>query len=118
MEVLFPCYTPRQVIGFRVDGRVQVYGTVARMRLKPGSEERLREMMQAYEDLDVPGYVGMTVYRMDIDPAEMYMSVLFDDRATYLANAQSPEQDARYREMLELLEGEPEWHDGEVVYSR
>jgi len=74
-------------------------------------------MMKAYEDLNVPGYVGATVYRMDSDPNEAYLAVTFDDRATYLANAQSPEQDARYRAMLELLEGEPEWHDGEVVYS-
>ena len=94
-----------------------MYGTVARMRLKPGSEVRLQELMSEYEDLDVPGYVGSTVYRMDDNPNEVYMAVLFDDRETYHANAQSPAQDARYREMLELLEGEPDWHDGEVVYS-
>jgi hypothetical protein len=35
-----------------------------------------------------------------------------------VANAESPEQDKRYREMLQWLEGEPEWHDGEIVYSR
>jgi antibiotic biosynthesis monooxygenase (ABM) superfamily enzyme len=94
-----------------------MYGTVARMRLKAGSEARLQELMQEYEALEVPGYVGSTVYRMDDNPNEIYLTVLFDDRATYHANAQSPEQDARYREMLELLDGEPEWHDGEVVYS-
>jgi antibiotic biosynthesis monooxygenase (ABM) superfamily enzyme len=94
-----------------------MYGTAARMRLKPGSEARLQELMKAYEGLTVPGYVGSTVYRMDKDSNESYLTVLFDDRETYHANAQSPEQDARYREMLELLDGEPEWHDGEVVYS-
>ena len=25
--------------------------------------------------------------------------------------------DARYRQMLQLFEEEPEWHDGEVVYE-
>jgi antibiotic biosynthesis monooxygenase (ABM) superfamily enzyme len=87
------------------------------MRLKAGSESRMQELMKTYEDLDVPGHISSTVYRMDNDPNEVYLTVLFDDRATYHANAQSPEQDARYREMLELLDGEPEWHDGEVVYS-
>ena len=43
------------------------------------------------------------------------MAVTFEDRETYHANAQSPEQDARYRKLLDLLEGEPEWHDGEVL---
>ena len=94
-----------------------MHGTVARMRLKAGSEGRLQALMQEYETLDVPGYVGSTVYRMDDNPNEIYMAVLFDDRETYHANAQSPEQDARYREMLALLDGAPDWHDGEVVYS-
>ena len=95
-----------------------MYGTVARMRMKPESEDALQRMNEEYETLDVPGYVGMTVYRMDNDPHELYMAVTFEDRETYQANAQSPEQDARYRKLLELLDGEPEWHDGEVLYQR
>jgi quinol monooxygenase YgiN len=95
-----------------------MYGTIARMRLKAGSEARVRELMQEYETLDVPGYVATTVYRMDKDPNEFYLAVVFEDAESYRANAQSPEQDARYRKMVELLEGEPEWHDGEIVYSR
>ena len=69
------------------------------------------------ETLDVPGFVSTTVYRMDSDANQFYMAVVFDDAATYRANAQSPEQDARYQQMVELLEGPPEWHDGEIVYS-
>ena len=95
-----------------------MYGTVAKMRMKPGSEDALRRTSEEYESLDVPGYVGMTVFRTDDDPNEIYMAVIFDDRETYRANAESPEQDARYRKLLELLEGEPEWHDGEVLYQR
>ena len=95
-----------------------MYGTVARMRMKPGSEDALRKMNEEYESLDVPGYVGMTLYRMDSNPNELYLAVVFETREQYQANAQSPEQDARYRKMLELLDGEPEWHDGEVVYQR
>lgn len=94
-----------------------MYGTVAKMRMKPGAEAKLQEQMQGFETLGVPGYVSSTVYRMDDDPNEIYLAVVFDSRETYHANAQSPEQDARYREMLALLEGEPEWHDGEIVYS-
>ena len=44
------------------------------------------------------------------------MAVIFDDRASYVANANSPEQNARYLQMVELLEGAPEWHDGEIMY--
>ena len=95
-----------------------MYGTVARMRVKPGMEQRLQELTEEYEGLDVDGYVDTIVYRMDADPNEYYMAVIFEDKDSYVANADSPEQDARYREFLELLEGEPEWHDGEIVYMR
>jgi antibiotic biosynthesis monooxygenase (ABM) superfamily enzyme len=95
-----------------------MYGTVARMRLKPGQEAALQQMSREYETMNVPGYVSSTVYRMDADSNEFYMAVVFDDRETYRANAESPEQNARYEKMLEMLDGEPEWHDGEIVYSR
>jgi antibiotic biosynthesis monooxygenase (ABM) superfamily enzyme len=87
------------------------------MRIKPGAESQLRAQMEEFETLDVPGYISSTVYRMDADSNEVFLAVVFDSRETYHANAQSPEQDARYRQMLELLEGEPEWNDGEILYS-
>jgi quinol monooxygenase YgiN len=95
-----------------------MYGTIARMRLKPGQEGAMQEMMREYETLNVPGYVSSTVYKMDADSNEFYMTVLFEDQASYRANAESPEQNGRYQKMREMLEGEPEWHDGEIVYSR
>jgi len=39
------------------------------------------------------------------------------DYKAYVANANSPEQAARYAEYLTFLDGAPEWHDGEVVSS-
>jgi len=30
-------------------------------------------------------------------------------------NADSPEQNTRYLEFRDLLEADPEWHDGEIV---
>ncbi len=94
-----------------------MYGTVARLRLKPDSEPRMRELMAEYESLQVPGYVRSTVYQLDDDPRDLYLAVVFESRESYRANAESPEQHARFVQMMELLEGEPEWHDGEIVYS-
>ncbi|MBI4497396.1 MAG: antibiotic biosynthesis monooxygenase [Chloroflexi bacterium] len=94
-----------------------MYGTVARFRLKPGMESRLVEQIQEFERLKVPGAVGVSIYRMDADPSEYSIAVVFESKEAYFANANSPEQDARYRRMLELLQGEPEWHDGEIVYA-
>ena len=54
---------------------------------------------------------------MDGDPDEYYMAVIFDSREAYVRNAKSPEQNASYQRMIEFLEADPEWHDGEIVYS-
>ena len=94
-----------------------MYGTVARLRLKSGAEPQLQAMMKEYEHLDVPGFVRSVVYKMDSDSAESYLTVVFEDRETYRANAESPAQNDRYQKMAALLDGEPEWHDGEIVYQ-
>jgi len=95
-----------------------MYGTIARMRVKPGMADRLQEMTRAEESRSaIPGYVATHIYQMDSDPNEYYMAVIFESKEAYVRNADSPEQDASYRGMVELLDGEPEWHDGEIVYS-
>lgn len=92
-----------------------MYGTIAHLRLKPGMEERLKDHLTSYEQLRIPGYVNTVVFRTDADPRDLRMAVVFESRDAYIANANSPEQDVRYRQMLELLEGPPAWHDGEVI---
>lgn len=94
-----------------------MYGTVARFRVKPGMESKLDELGRRFDELHVPGHLGEIVYQMDKDGNEYYQAVLFESKEAYVANASSPEQDARYRELLELLEGPPDWHDGEIVHS-
>ncbi|MEX2446250.1 MAG: antibiotic biosynthesis monooxygenase [Dehalococcoidia bacterium] len=93
-----------------------MYGTVARMRMKPGAGDQMRALMEEYERTPIDGMVSTTVYRSDDDPDEVYLAVVFDSREAYRANAESPEQDERFRRMRELLEDDPEWHDGEVVW--
>ena len=87
-----------------------MYGTVARMRAKPGAETQLAEQMRIFEEAHVDGAVSSYVYRMDSDPSEFYLAVIFS------SNANAPAQDTRYRQLLAYLDGPPEWHDGEIVY--
>lgn len=95
-----------------------MYGTVARIRVKPGMEAELLRQVHEEDRARIPGYIGQYVYRMDADANVYLVAVLFEDREAYFANANSQEQHARYLAMLPLLEGEPEWHDGEIVYPR
>ncbi|HEX9988512.1 MAG TPA: antibiotic biosynthesis monooxygenase [Chloroflexia bacterium] len=94
-----------------------MYGTIARMRLKPGKEEEFKALGQSEDEVGIPGHLGEFIYRMDNDSNEYFMAVIFDSKESYHANANSPDQDARYQEMAALLESEPEWHDGEIVHS-
>lgn len=54
---------------------------------------------------------------MDADQREYFLVVGFESREAYVANANSPEQHERYLRFRELLESDPEWHDGEIPYS-
>ena len=97
-----------------------MYGTIGRLRIKAGMESQFRQLIQeqarAFETGQMAGFITSYVYRTDADPNVYYVAAVFESREAYWANAESPEQDDRYREWLPLLEGEPEaWHDGEIV---
>jgi len=51
-------------------------------------------------------------------PSTMFVAIVFESREAYVANAQSPQMDARYHELLALLEEPPEWHDGQIIYPQ
>ena len=93
-----------------------MYGTVARLRIKPGMEAEL-ERLSREEQTEIAGIVFQHVYRTDADPQELYLVVGFESEASYRQNAESPEQHARYEVYRALMEREPEWHDGEIVFS-
>ena len=94
-----------------------MYGTVARMRLKPGGAEKLDALMKEYESVTIQGSRNTNVYRMDNDTNEFYMAVVFEDKDSYMKNAADPAQNERFLKMMDALDGEPEWHDGEIVYE-
>lgn len=94
-----------------------MYGTVARLQLKPGKEADLKQEMSTYPSLKIPGFVSTLVYRMDQNANECYLAVAFKDKESYVANARDPKQDERYRQLRALLSADPEWHDGEIIWT-
>jgi hypothetical protein len=42
----------------------------------------------------------------------------WDSKEAYTSNANTPEQDARFRRLREFMETDPEWHDGEIVLTQ
>ena len=93
-----------------------MYGTVARIRIRPGVEAEL-ERLSREQAPHTEGFRFQHVFRLDDDPQTAYLVVGFDSKEAYRANAASPEQHARYEAYRALLEEDPEWHDGEIAFS-
>jgi len=89
------------------------YGTVARMKVKHENLEELRELMETVESRPVDGYLGTYVLVPDTWHDEVLMVVMFRDRLSYQKNADDPAMHEDYLKYRALLEGDPEWTDGE-----
>lgn len=94
-----------------------MYGTVARFRVRPGTEEELLRIARESVDAGMPGYVSESIHRLDSDPSTWIMAVVFDSREAYRANAERPETHAHYLRLRALLEDDPVWEDEEVVFT-
>ncbi len=94
-----------------------MYGTVAKMRVKAGSQDDFLRVTEIVESVPIAGMVAVYVYQTDADSQDYYMIAMFDSQESYVANANSPEQNARFLQLSSLLESEPEWHDGRVVFA-
>jgi quinol monooxygenase YgiN len=91
-----------------------MYGTIMRAKVKPGQKAGFEKLMrEQVPSADAYGQ-GMHSYEVaweDKDPDRIVMIIRFKDRESYVANADRPDTDTEYKQMIEYLEGEPEWID-------
>jgi quinol monooxygenase YgiN len=92
-----------------------MYGTVSRWRVKAGKEEELKQLAQAMMQDRPASSRAVYVYQADADPREFWVCGIFDSREAYAQNAGTPEQNERFTRLRALMDGDPEWHDGEIV---
>ena len=95
-----------------------MYGTIFPMKVKPGQEQRVVDVFQEWETERRPkveGVVAGFLFKPDKKPGELVGVAVFKDRASYMANANDPDQDKWYRKLRELLQADPAWEDGEYV---
>ncbi|MGE5642550.1 MAG: putative quinol monooxygenase [Byssovorax cruenta] len=92
-----------------------MYGTIAHFRIKPGMREEFIKTMDSFDDTIIPGWRADYHFQMDKDPDEFYLVAIFEDKETYLANADSPTQHEQYLKFRSFLVDEPEWHDGFIL---
>src|SRR3979409_1784312 len=81
---------------------VALYGTIAKMKLKPGSEDK---MMQAMDGTTAhrEGHVATYVFKSDADPNVHFVTTVFESKSAYKKFADSPEQTTRFQQLRELL---------------
>jgi heme-degrading monooxygenase HmoA len=94
---------------------VALYGTIAKMKLKPGAEDKVMQVMGG-SDAGAEGHVSTYVFKSDADPNIHFVTTVFESKSAYKKFADSAEQSKRFHQIKDLLAAEPEWHDGEVIH--
>jgi heme-degrading monooxygenase HmoA len=95
-----------------------MYGTVARIRVKPGQEEAVKTLNGEWLRQRQPqarGFIADYVLRSERVRGEWFLLAIFDTEENYRRNAADPEQHRQYEVLRGLLEADPEWNDGEII---
>jgi heme-degrading monooxygenase HmoA len=95
-----------------------MYGSIARWRVKDGKGAELEQLAEEVMARTPAGSQSVMVYRADADANEYWVASVWDSKDAYFANSNTPEQDTTFRKLRELMDVDPEWHDGEIVISR
>lgn len=93
-----------------------MYGTVARLKIKPGTFDQFSAVNDEMSEDSSDGAVAVMAFRTNEDPEQLYLVAVFKDEESYYANADRPETNANYEKMAQFFAEDPQWHDGEIVY--
>jgi hypothetical protein len=90
-----------------------MYGTIARLKVSRENLEKLDALTREQLQRKVAGFKAANVLVPDERDDEAYLVVFFDDKDSYMKNADDPAQHQDYLKMRALLDADPEWIDGE-----
>jgi len=90
-----------------------MYGTIARLKVSRENLEKLDALTKEQMGRKPEGAKAVNVLVPDERDDEAYLVVFFEDKASYLKNADDPAQHQDYLKMRALLDADPEWIDGE-----
>ena len=90
-----------------------MYGTLGRMQPKAGKRDEPIRMMNAPPAGEAAkGYRGSYLLKADEDDF-VVVAVMYDDKDAYDAMVHDPKTDENFGKIMELLDAEPSWTDGE-----
>ena len=89
-----------------------MYGTIMRAKIKAGQQDAFRWFAQEQgSPSDASGWVSSEFAVEDKDPNRIVGIIRFKDKDSYVKNANAPQTNDNYNQMLKFLEGPPEWID-------
>ncbi len=94
-----------------------MFGTIGRVRLKPGREGEFQSMMEDWKREirpKVPGRFLELMGRSTERPDETMFIALAQDEQTYRNLAAMPEQHAFFERFMSVAEGDIKWEDVEL----
>lgn len=94
-----------------------MFGTIGHARPKPGKEAQFKDLHEEWKRTirpQIPGKVFELMGHPKDRPDEVVFIALMQDEATYRNLANNPDQDAWYRRLMELVDGEITWEDVEM----
>lgn len=97
-----------------------MFAQLIRIRVKPDGWDRLRALDERWQQEQAPiapGFKGSYILRELESTGGCIMVVLFESRELAQQNSDRPDTNAWYRQLLTLIEGEPEFIGAEVFRS-
>ncbi len=93
-----------------------MFGTVGRLKVKPGKMQEVRDSMLDPQGAGARGFRGL-YFLVPEEGNEAVVAVIFEDKETYFQMVHDPKTDENFGKLMALLEGEPSWSDGEWFSS-
>ncbi len=93
-----------------------MFGTVGRLKVKPGKMQEVRDNMLDPQGAGAKGFRGLH-FLVPEEGNEAVVAVIFEDKDTYFQMVHDPKTDENFGKLMALLEGEPSWTDGEWFSS-
>lgn len=91
-------------------------GTIFKLRVKDGHERDLLEVMDERSG-EIEGRSPGVLMRPDDENADLVGVAVFGSKSDYVAKANSPGQHEVFTKMMEHLECQPSWTDGEYIQT-
>jgi quinol monooxygenase YgiN len=110
----------RNVVAVNTGRDQLMYGTIYRLRPRAGREADVVALVEEWATKRGPQVQGTrAVYLLQSErrSGDLLGVAVFESEEAFRANAASPEQDAWYRQIRDLLEEDPEWEDGAYLVA-